>query len=59
MKNLTIDQVFAISHLRTVAAERGDTEVTHICEKAIKGNKRAIKEALDTYEHRIAAFGEL
>lgn len=48
-----------IQELLTVATERRDQEMIRICLKAIKGSQKATKEALDTIEHRIAAFGEL
>ena len=48
-----------INELLTVATERADQEVIRICKRALNGNKRATKEALDTYEHRIASQGHL
>lgn len=52
----TTDQ---IRLLLAVAIERADLEVASICERALRGNPRAAREALDTYDHRMAAFGAL
>ena len=56
MSNAHTDQ---INQLLTVATERNDLEVVRVCKRALAGSKRAIREALDTIEHRLASLGEL
>lgn len=56
MSNAHTDQ---INQLLNVATERNDIEVVRICKRALAGSKRAIREALDTIEHRLASQGAL